>query len=486
MDVLPSDAGRALSHYGRAHHGALEAVQRTGAGPAQPAMLPPLHLAALPETRGHALRSVMRAPSGLLPRPPARTPPHPSGKTDDNGMPLHAFTETFVRAVGYVPICADVHGADVQVHTLHACVGGPCHAHVIYARTDSREWLLPDSAGAAVIDAVRARVAERGAQSDGASHATSPAGGLYVGSGSSTRNAVRSVPGVGRKVPVRHVNSLDPCVQAIGSACAPIMAAAATLMHQVTPHVLDAMWAPMHASPTLSELFMLPSRAMQDGRRLGEFGAVRPLAPRSCTIPTQHWAARVTGVCDDGSREQVSQACDGLSNHHTDPVDAARGHGMPIIFLPRFSARARSRVARGAGPDHALPCTDLILAENTCGERVGGGRLWRITVCTLGFVCIVVSHYECMAHGNVFPDVGGEVHAPGGQLHLASLLPCGVELLRLVCYSLTAVDSFVDEFERVHQSLPVDGQLHLLRALHASLDHTLRRRLEQMYPALVS
>jgi hypothetical protein len=143
-------------------------------------------------------------------------------------------------------------------------------------------------------------------------------------------------------------------------------------------------------------------------------------------VPTGHLASRVSGIPDDADDARREMAWRGVSNYHRDPKDAWRRFspsptksipsptlpyhplppptydrfGVPIIYVPRISPRARRD--RKYVKSHALPSSDLILCEGK-----DGGRAVRIVTCTDGWVCIVNTHYEVCMHSGSFP-VGPE------------------------------------------------------------------------------
>ena len=419
---------------------------------------------------------------------------HPSGNTDGSGLPLYALTETLVRNARPMYVRPRVLGADVQTMRLRATRGGPIVAHVFYIREDSpMAWSLPCSLRDRAIDATCMRVGSRGSVSDGGGDADSPSGGVYVATGSSTRvpavptrscpRGPMYLPHIERFVPFRHANATHPDVIRVVETCAPVMGAAAQVLEKYVPHVLAGMWDPVHANPALSDLFSLPPPWMQDGRAVTEDAPLNMCARVGPAIPTQHVASRVSGIPDLPSAARVQLACEGLSNHHIDRVDSVREHGVPIIYIPRFSPLGRSSLTR-ARLLHPLPSSDLILAENDCAGM--GGRVWRIVTCVDGFVCIVCTNYAYLMHGNVYPDAAGDLYDDGSLL-LARHLPRGVELLRLVVYSLRTLDSFIHRFQVAYDACTdQDQRMSLVRELHVRLEAPLRARLERMYPALAS
>ena len=221
-----------------------------------------------------------------------------------------------------------------------------------------------------------------------------------------------------------------------------VMAAAAHVVKTYSRRVYDAWWAPVQAAPEVAPALIYPSPAMQRGESAEEW-AVRDRLPQpgdAAACPTGHLAARVSGVPDDVDAARRAAAWRGVSNAHTDPVDAPRKHGVPIVYVPRISARARTD--RRYRSSHPLPSSDLVWCE---GPQ--GGRSVRIVTCTDGWACIVNAHYECCLHGGSFP-VGADLMGlsfidPATQRpYLEAQLVPGVELLRAVCYSLARVDAW--------------------------------------------
>ena len=461
------------------------------------------------ETRASAHASANHQAYGLrskgtretvLPKPSMlETVPHPSGNTDGRGIPLHAFTETFMRHARAVHVLPDHRGPDVQVFYL--CRGGVrtpvdvdagassmgAAAHVMYIRETSEEWALGLSCLDDAVAATRSRVDERAStgRTDGSTNADSPSAGVYVNTGSSSRvppvgtrtkacpRGPQHMAEVGRWVPFRHSNACEPGVQAVIGAVAPIMGAAARVMSRHIPHAMDGMTEPVRDCDAIGELFVLPSTDMQTCVRKSEFGPLvrdKARCPEPIALKLQHVAARLSGLPLNATAECMELACMGLSNHHIDSVDSERRHGVPIIYWPR--------VVRQSPPARRMRSADLVLGEGPAG------RLWRIRTCVPGYVCIVCAHYESMVHGNVYPDRGGSIYDPRGDLLLASQLEPGLELLRLVCYSLKTIDSFVEAFQRTYEVLNGVDREHLLLALLDRLDPPLSSRLLQMYPHL--
>jgi len=379
-------------------------------------------------------------------------------------------------------------GAEVQVVKLRAMHDGPVLAHVVYVRESA--WDLLDGERDRAIDRTCARVRTREGEGDGANNKDSPAGGIYVATGSSTRASSgptracpagpQYLPQVDRWVPFRHANSTNSDVIAVVESSASVMGAAARVLARCAPEVLEGMWEPLRTRPAIGQLFLLPPPWMQDGGSGTEHDFMSGVP--SASIPTQHIASRVSGLPDVPSPDRVRLACEGLSNHHIDVVDSSRLHGVPIIYVPRISARAHSHLRRRGCLAHPLPSSDLILAENSCAGE--GGRIWRIVTCVTGFVCIVCTHYECLMHANVYPDSDGNIW-DGARLRLEKCLVPGVELLRLVTYSLKTLDSFVELFEEAYKRCADDSErTELLQALLARLDSPLNTRLLHLYPHL--
>ena len=479
MEVLLSTSQPCIvAPSGCAHHGPVYVVHREAEAPLHP---PPI----IPCEAPYATRSVApRAP----PATPPSSAPHPNGRYDGQGRRLHALHETCVRLARPRLVRPRLARADLQVKRLRAVCDGPILAHVVYVRDSV--WHLLDTERDRAIDATCHRVHARVGSADGAKNADSPSGGVYVATGSSTRvspgptracpSGPQYLPRIHRWVPFRHANSLDSDVTAVVEACAPIMGAAARVLERCVPEVLEGMWGPVRACPAIGELLLLPPPWMQDGRCSTEDGRVGGVAAAS--IPTQHIASRVSGIPDEPPPDRVRLACEGLSNHHTDPVDSRRLHGVPIIYTPRISAHAYTHLRRVGRLAHPLPSSDLVLAENTCAGE--GGRIWRIVTCVPGFVCIVCAHYERMMHANVYPDRSGDLW-DGDCLRLERCLVPGVEVHRLVLYSLKTLDSFVKEFQdAIDECESVHEKTLLLQQLLSRLEPPLHGRLLRMYPHL--
>lgn len=437
---------------------------------------------------GRVLRST---PKKRRVETPLHTVPHPSGNRDGAGRALHAMTETFVRRARACPVAwpraSLLPRPDVLLVELRPSPGGAVLGHVAYVREDSDAWGSCPAERDRLIDATVCRVQNR-TTTDGSENSESPSAGVYVATGSSTRvrpvgvtcsaqpRGPQYLPEIGRWVPFRHANSQDSGVVAIVAAAAPILSAAASFARVHLPNVQRGLERPLQACGAIGEIFTLPSADMQTGRREDEFGPPRASAHRTGVTPTQHIAARVSGVPLHASSARLLDACHGLSNHHTDPIDASREHGVPIIYIPRVDPRVRPH-------PRPLRSSDLLLGENSAASGEGA-RLWRITTCVPGYVCIVYAHYESMLHANVYPDVGGHVRDNRGALHLERTLTPGVELLRLVAYSLRSLDTFADMFEREWRVRPQHGREALLRELWHKLDPPLSYRLLQLYPWL--
>lgn len=221
-------------------------------------------------------------------------------------------------------------------------------------------------------------------------------------------------------------------------------------------------------------------------------------------VPTGHLASRVSGIPDDADDARREMAWRGVSNYHRDPKDAWRRFspsptksipsptlpyhplppptydrfGVPIIYVPRISPRARRD--RKYVKSHALPSSDLILCEGK-----DGGRAVRIVTCTDGWVCIVNTHYEVCMHSGSFP-VGpeGVVDPSTTRPYLECALVPGVELLRAVCYSLATVDRWCMAVQAAHDVRGVAEQEALVRETYAALDAPLDERFRMLHPWL--
>ena len=171
--------------------------------------------------------------------------------------------------------------------------------------------------------------------------------------------------------------------------------------------------------------------------------------PRGPSIPTQHLAFRVAGAWEGASMQERAMAALGASDHHMDLMDVESRYGHPIVFIPSITPAARMRLHSRAA--HPMPATDLVLAEGPCTSS-RGDRVWRIITCKVGWVCIVITHYNGLMHGNVLPcgRNGALVDGDGVPFlaRSAALLPPGVELARLVCYNTVSLESFAVHAQR--------------------------------------
>ena len=418
-----------------------------------------------------------------------KTAPTPSGATDAFGHPLHVLHEEFMsrlnpQLVGAeLPDCGDVH-----VYELCSSEGDCALAHVVYVRLDSPEWCATADQVDACIESVCARVSGRDpASQDGAGSHTSPAGGFYVATGSATRGQRRTatLPHGTRKValgggvrtaPYRHTNYRDPHVQRVGTTAAPLMGAAARVLQKHVPEVYDSMWEHARANPLMGLPLIYPSPGMQDGRCASELDAPREGVTRGPSLPTQHLAVRVAGAREGASGEERARAALGVSNHHVDTMDGDPRHGVPIVFVPDITHAARARL--GSGCARPLPASDLVLAEGSC-EAPHGDRAWRIVTCKDKWACIVVTHYKRLMHGNVYPcGRHGALVDGEGVPYLArspAHMPPGVRLARLVCYTTTSLDSFVEEVQAEWNACMTGWQKQelaerIFRSLDAPLD----------------
>ena len=262
-----------------------------------------------------------------------------------------------------------------------------------------------------------------------------------------------------------------------------VMAAAAQMVKTAARRVYDAWWSPVEAAPVVAPALIYPSPAMQRGETVDEWVQWDEWALPAST-PTQHLASRVSGIPDGATQARCEKAWRGVSNGHWDPVDAWRGYGSPITYVPRISAQARRH--RRYRSSHPLPSSDLIWCEGQ-----GGGRSVRIVTCVDGWVCIVNAHYESCMHGGSLPvGISGAVLRPAGELdsgrpYLERELVPGVELLRAVCYSLARVDAWCMSVQAGYD-VRGDGSgkltaaqeallLEVYEALDAPLDERYRR-----------
>jgi hypothetical protein len=185
----------------------------------------------------------------------------------------------------------------------------------------------------------------------------------------------------------------------------------------------------------------------------------------------------------------------GVSNLHIDLADSRRARGVPIVYYPRISEAARRR--EGFRPDHPLPSSDIVIAENACRPDQGGGRAFRVRTCVDGWVCIVCAHYEVCLHGGVYPvgPDGEIVDAATGRTYLEDALVPGVELLRCVIYQMARVDDFAFAVQAEYEARagsggdtdgaqPNEQQRALLREVYAALRAPLDERLRMLHPWL--
>ena len=229
---------------------------------------------------------------------------------------------------------------------------------------------------------------------------------------------------------------------------------------------------------------------MQRGDTADEW-AVGEHAGEPDALPFQHVAARVSGIPHDVDPSRVRLAWSGISNAHTDPVDAWRLFGSPIIYIPRISERALAD--KRYKPRHALPSSDLIWCENNC-RGFDGARAVRIVTCTHGWVTIVCAHYESQLHGGSFPcgPDGQVMDCERGEPYLAGLLLPGVELLRIVAYSLTRVDTWCMSVQAAYQAradasgVVNERQRELINEVYFALDAPLDERFRMLHPWLPS
>jgi hypothetical protein len=101
-------------------------------------------------------------------------------------------------------------------------------------------------------------------------------------------------------------------------------------------------------------------------------------AARKEAMPLGHLASRAGGCPEPPPPEQGEEAMErwhaikrllamGVSNLHIDLADSRRARGVPIVYYPRISEAARRR--GGFRPDHPLPSSDIVIAENACRRR---------------------------------------------------------------------------------------------------------------------
>ena len=306
-----------------------------------------------------------------------------------------------------------------------------------------------------------------------------------LGLGADVGDAQDRVP-LSYHAPYRHKNCREPAVQRMAAAVARVMAAGAHAVRDCAPHVYEAWWEPILAAPVIAPALVYPSPAMQLGSE-SEWG-VRDQLPADtspATIPTGHVAARVSGIPDQPTQARLEAAWKGVSNSHSDPVDAWRRHGVPIVYVPRISPAARQhpRYRRS----HPMPSSDLVWCE---GRE--GGRAVRIVTCTEGWACIVCAHYESQLHGGVMPSGydGRVIDEETGRPFLERRLVPGVELLRAVCYSLARVDAWCMAVQAAY-NVRGDGSVNqtpaqkaLLQEIYQALDAPLDERFRMLHPWL--
>lgn len=470
-------------------------------------------------TRGQSARDAPPEP----PKPRTTTTTHPS-KNYDSGKPQQVFDDQLLKLLGPPLIQPDLKGPDRQCVQLHDDQGRR-YADIIYVREASDAWKLTPQQLNVAIDTTVDRVLSRSAEdatcdvsssSDNANLATSPSAGLFVNHGttllwqenqtkvlsegsrtmaslqnadseafrwglvrlkalcspnweSSDMEGVTEPPAAPNRryaVPYRHINGLEPLVQSMCEAVAPVMGAAARALLEVAPDVYHGLHDPVNGAGVVAPAFVYPSQSQQNGLCEREWDGV---ATGDITtqpfIPTAHLASRVSGIPDLPSEHHRHLAALGISNVHCDPVDGRRKFGAPIVYAPQISERRRAQ--GGYDPRRPLPSSDLIL-----GEGPDGGRLVRVVTCIDGWICIVNAHYEHQIHGGSYPCVNGSIVDEDGTPHLEAQLVPGIQLLRLVLYSMTAVDNFANamqaEYDARSGSHPL--QCELLRELYDALE----------------
>lgn len=448
----------------------------------------------------------MRAVSGsanhgaiaIVGNPYARTQPTPTGLTDAEGVVLHVFDEDFVSSLKPTLVGNDLPDPSApdapDVHVIELCPNpGERAGSVLYVRADSPEW--PCTAGDAdkACSALWRRVQLRSRRSaegpdaddDGAASHASPAGGVYMATGSATRGQRRTaglprgsvrVSRMGRSAPYRHKNHLELGVREVTAATAPLLGGAATVIRKHLPLSYAAMWQPAAAAPLMGMPLLCPSHPAQDGRQTIDLGPIRA-GPPGAAIPCQHIAVRLGGAGVESSRDDRQLASMGLASHHVDSMDARRAEGMPILFVPRIRGNSRTHKLDRSRP---MPSADLILAEDdTC--TASGARAWRVVTCVDGYVCLILAHYERQVHGNVWPvGRGGRLVDDGGVSYLSRSrvwMPPGVQLLRVVCYNTTSLDSFAALAQQTWDESAHEDRVQFLRELVHALDAPLDARL---------
>ena len=302
----------------------------------------------------------------------------------------------------------------------------------------------------------------------------------------------RHVYGKRYGAPYRHQNGSRPEVQRLCEANAVVMGAAARAIKKHAPEVMTAMWEPVHAAPVIAPMTVYPTPPQQQGlsQREWDMRDGLPADGDAAALPTGHLASRVGGLPDNPRDGQRALLALGVSNLHIDRADSRRKRGVPIVYVPRISAAAR--VDPCYNPQHPLPSSDIVIAENGCTAADGGGRVFRVVTCVDGWVCIVLAHYETCLHGGVYPNgpCGGIVDAETGRPYLEQQLVPGVELLRCVCYQMARVDDFNFAVQAEYEAR-ADGsdrecerQRALLRDVYYALDAPLDERFRMLHPWL--
>ena len=304
--------------------------------------------------------------------------------------------------------------------------------------------------------------------------------------------------------PYRHANGREEAVQRVCEANAPIMGATARILRRHLPEVYEALWAPVCAARVVAPITVYPTPPQQQGRARREWEVWREWdagparegdgaggvagGVAEAALPLGHMASRTSGLPEREKPGQRAAVALGVSNLHVDRVDSRRRHGVPIVYWPRISRAARQRCG-----SHPLPSSDLVLCENGCSEREGGGRTVRIRTCVPGYVCIVLAHYERCLHGGVYPcgHDGSVVDQTTGRPHLERALVPGVELLRLVLYQLARVDDFCFAVQAEYEARgdgsggESEAQRRLVREVYGALDAPLDERFRMLHPWLV-
>ena len=303
--------------------------------------------------------------------------------------------------------------------------------------------------------------------------------------------------------PYRHKNGASAAVQGLCEANALVAGAAAQLVQTHMHDVYRAMWEPVLATPVIGPVTVYPTPEQQVAG--GREWDVQDRLPRDgdlASLPLGHLASRTAGLPppdgqdagggDGGVMAKLrSLMAKGVSNLHIDRADSRRRRGVPIVYWPYISASAWRHPK--FDPQHPMPSSDIVIAENGCSAAEGGGRVFRVVTCIPGWVCIVAAHYDACLHGGVYPNGpdGGIVDPTSMRPYLEDVLTPGVELLRLVLYQMARVDDFNFAVQAEYDARggppgagETDEQRKLLREVYACLAPPLDERFRMLHPWL--